>query len=98
MDDEYDVLFLCITQMLLYVPIYYTGMLVWCSYLHHPIDYSQSEIRQAVVYSVVLDPTFPSRLARISLIVLATVFSMAWYKIVIDGFHMTSLKFKLQNY
>ena len=53
--------------------------------------YNKSECRKAVVYSTALHPTFPSCVAflvcaYVALIALPTVFSMAWYKIVMQHF------------
>lgn len=52
--------------------------------------YNQSDCRKTVVYSTVLWPTFPwcvAILFPLKLIhVLASVFSVAWYKIVMDRF------------
>lgn len=46
--------------------------------------YSQSQYRKAVAYSAVLHPTFLTCTTRMSVavIVLATVFFIAWYKII----------------
>ena len=45
--------------------------------------YSQSEYRKAIVYLTVLHPTIVHH-SFVTLIVLAIVFSMAWYKIVMQ--------------
>jgi len=57
---------------------------------------SQSENRKAIVYLTVLHPTFPS-CAMHMLLVLATVFSMAWYKIIII-FMQRSLSWYITEY
>ena len=57
--------------------------------------YSQSECRKAVVYSSVLHRAFPSisavQLYHTQPSHLATVFSMAWYKIVVEPFLVVKL-------